>query len=366
MRAVLIPHLCCPWDAGSLRLVGPTQDWIETGCLVCERCTRQYGITQGMPRLFVDDALWQPKAHEGQGWVQLFRDTDGYQHDATDLLWPYYDEQPWLDIARQFDIALELVRPQPGQWVLDLGAGRGWAAKQFALCQCQSVAVDVFDDMQVGLGRSRAMMDDAQVVFDAVIADGERLPFHPATFDLVFCAATLHHATNLVQLLTNIGRVLRPGGHLVAIHEPCIADGTDDVALRQSPEMARELAYNIHETRPRLDEYRAALRAAGLHEQAILPWLTYTMPLHAMSSWSAELQILGPAGLPLPWTLKAATNLQRFGLARTSPDDMVRHRWAEYLLRERSGAIIVVATKQPGFWQRRRFQTHAEDRRLRW
>jgi protein-L-isoaspartate O-methyltransferase len=76
-----------------------------------------------MPYLYVNDAAWEPKAREAQGWVQLFRDTHGYDHAGDDIHWPYVDAQPWLDNARMFDIALDLLQPKPGARVLDLGAG---------------------------------------------------------------------------------------------------------------------------------------------------------------------------------------------------------------------------------------------------
>lgn len=208
MQQTLLPLLRCPRDGSSLRLEGAAEPWIETGSLVCCRDGQRYPIIHGIPYLYVDDAGWQPKAREARGWVQLFQDTDGYARDVGDMTWPYYHEQPWLDIARQFDVALELVCPQPDEWVLDLGAGRGWAAKQFALRGCQAVALDVVDVQHIGLGRARALMEQAGVCYSAVLADGENLPFVEGSFDIIFGAAVLHHATNLGQLLAQAGRAL--------------------------------------------------------------------------------------------------------------------------------------------------------------
>ncbi|NJL34942.1 MAG: hypothetical protein HC893_15190, partial [Chloroflexaceae bacterium] len=36
---------------------------------------------------------------------------------------------PWDEIAPQFDLALELAAFEPDKRVLDLGAARGWAAR---------------------------------------------------------------------------------------------------------------------------------------------------------------------------------------------------------------------------------------------
>jgi SAM-dependent methyltransferase len=213
---------------------------------------------------------------------------------------------------------------------------------------CQTVAVDVVDDEQVGLGRARALMRQVNVSFHTVIADGENLPFAHNYFDLVFCAATLHHATNLPKLLANIARVLRPGGRLVAINEPCIPDASDDEAVRQIPEMARELSYGINETRPRLDQYRAALRRAGLRTEIICPWQTYKLGLHDMTSWAAQLAILPPDRVPLTsGGLKSSKWLPwRFThMNKRDVDQRRRQAWAEYVLRICGGAVILVGQK---------------------
>ena len=88
--------------------------------------------------------------------------------------------------------------------------------------RCRAVALDIVPDANVGLGRGRALMEDADVYFERVIGDGERLPFNPESFDLVFSHASLHHSSNLPLLLQNVSRVLRPGGRLCAI-EPSIS-----------------------------------------------------------------------------------------------------------------------------------------------
>lgn len=49
-----------------------------------------------------------------------------------------------------------------------------------------------------------------------VVLDEERLPFRPAAFDLVVSALTLHWTNDLPGVLTQVRRVLKPGGVLLA------------------------------------------------------------------------------------------------------------------------------------------------------
>jgi SAM-dependent methyltransferase len=45
----------------------------------------------------------------------------------------------------------------------------------------------------------------------------ERLPFQDCSFDGVFCIDVLHHAQSQVAMLTELGRVLRPGGRVLCV-----------------------------------------------------------------------------------------------------------------------------------------------------
>lgn len=345
MNRHILPILRCPASGAALTLEAAAGDWIDRGTLISAKTGQRYPIIDGLPHLYVDDQRWEPKAREARGWVQLFKDTDGFVLDDGDFTLPYHDQQPWIDIARQFDIMLSLIDPRPGDWVLDIGAGRGWAAKQFAVRGCHTVAVDVVADTTVGLGRSRALMQQANVTFDALIADGENLPLIPDHFDIVFCAATLHHATNLPLLLRNIQRILRPGGRLVAINEPCIADATDDEQLWHSPELVRELSYGINETRPRLHEYRKALNQAELREESFFLWNTHGLELHHLASWSTELGILSPQ--QLHETQPPPPRWQRWLGRQPAPPtpEHLRRQWCDYVIQQCGGVAIIIAQK---------------------
>ena len=64
--------------------------------------------------------------------------------------------------------------------------GQGWASRYFAAKGCHVFTSDIVDDEFYGLGRAWAIMDHANVYFEPMLADGERLPFPDNQFDVVF------------------------------------------------------------------------------------------------------------------------------------------------------------------------------------
>lgn len=267
MKETVVPLLVCPACHSPLTVEAHTykEPEIWLGHLTCTSCSCTYPIESGLPLLYVNDKNWQSKAIEADGWVICHKNQGIYNvaENAVDLQIPYYPQEPWIQVARSFNAALEHLNLTGNETILDLGAGRGWAAKEFAKRGCQVVALDVVPDENVGLGRARALMDQAGVYFDRLIGDGENLPFLPNTFDIVFCAAALHHATNLLTLFQNIYHVLKPGGRLCAINEPCISVIEDEKAVLTRDATA-ELEVGTNETRPNLITYHQQLTQAGL------------------------------------------------------------------------------------------------------
>lgn len=107
--------------------------------------------------------------------------------------------------------------------ILEIGAGGGWLSAE--LSKLPKVVEVITTDIS-----TRSLKEHAPRVFHFLKANPEkitRMPgdFHqldfPANhFDYVVCSAVLAHATNVVQVLREAKRVLKPGGRFVAIREP--------------------------------------------------------------------------------------------------------------------------------------------------
>lgn len=296
MREGFLRKLACPYCGGEL-VIGAVDaeqnDELWEGALDCAGCETSFAVKAGMPFLYRDDASWEAKAREAAGWVALHKKQGIYEptEEGIDLQIPYYPEEPWIGVAHRFDAALERLELSGTETVLDLGAGRGWAAKYFARIGCETVALDVTADENIGLGRGRALMEHAGVYFERVIGDGENLPFQADTFDLVFCSAALHHSSNLSQLLESVHKVLKSGGRLCAIREPSLsvlADEADELAR----DAAEEAAVGINETRPRYNDYLTALRHAGLQPSLVIPAPALDMNGAEVEAWARDLGVL--------------------------------------------------------------------------
>jgi|Deesub1362B_J571_1020462.scaffolds.fasta_scaffold04202_2 demethylmenaquinone methyltransferase/2-methoxy-6-polyprenyl-1,4-benzoquinol methylase len=129
-----------------------------------------------------------------------------------DQLAPVWEESAQRTSSLQ--AVLEAVSPQPGQRILDLGAGTGWFSHllfERTGGRCRVVAADF----------SPAMLEVAQRKGLPVFlcqADAHWLPFRPSSFDTAVLLAAFPHFRNQAKVLWEIRRILRRGGKLVIAH----------------------------------------------------------------------------------------------------------------------------------------------------
>ncbi len=125
-----------------------------------------------------------------------------------DELWELVPDDPGppAPVLAEFVRGLERVRR-----ALDLGAGDG---RLSALLEAGELTLA--DVSPVALERARRRLPQARVV--ELDPDGG-LPLDDGAFDLVLCAETLEHVRDVQLLLSEIRRVLTPGGR-VALTTP--------------------------------------------------------------------------------------------------------------------------------------------------
>jgi ubiquinone/menaquinone biosynthesis C-methylase UbiE len=121
-----------------------------------------------------------------------------------DRLAPVWDSMRGPDTLAPLEAALDEL-PAPPHRVLDLGTGTGVAARLVGarFPEASVVGVDVAERM---LDQARRLTESKQISYEH--ADGQRLPFGSASFDLV----TLN---NMIPFFDELARVVTRDGHLV-------------------------------------------------------------------------------------------------------------------------------------------------------
>jgi demethylmenaquinone methyltransferase / 2-methoxy-6-polyprenyl-1,4-benzoquinol methylase len=110
-----------------------------------------------------------------------------------------------------------------GQQVLDIAGGTGDLAMAFASKVGASGRVVHTDINEAMLREGRNRLIDAGVNLPTLVCDAEHLPFADASFDLVTVAFGLRNMTHKDVALSEMNRVLKPGGKLLVLEFSKIA-----------------------------------------------------------------------------------------------------------------------------------------------
>ncbi len=155
---------------------------------------------------------------------------------------------------------IEILAPQPGERILDLGCGDGTLTARLQALGVEVLGVDSSAE-QVAAARARGL--------SAEIMDGHALPFQQE-FDAVFSNAALHWMLEPARMLAGVAQALKSGGRFVA--EMGGAGNVESVVRAYAAEFAsRELAFQRYNPWlfPTVAEYSALLDAAGFEVEMI-------------------------------------------------------------------------------------------------
>lgn len=103
---------------------------------------------------------------------------------------------------------LELLSPQPGDRILDLGCGTGQLTEKIALAGCEVLGID----------RAAAMIEKARQNYSELefaVADARDFQVD-GLFDAVFSNAVLHWIPEADAVIDRVYTALKPGGRFVA------------------------------------------------------------------------------------------------------------------------------------------------------
>jgi 2-polyprenyl-6-hydroxyphenyl methylase/3-demethylubiquinone-9 3-methyltransferase len=149
-----------------------------------------------------------------------------------------------------------------GKDVLDLGCAGGFMAEAMAARGATVTGIDPAA-RAIEAARAHARAGGLPIAYDVGV--GEALPYGSASFDAVVCVDVLEHVADLHRVLSEVARVLRPGGLF-------LFDTTNRTPLARlatvtiAEDVLRLLPRGTHDPRMfiRPQELRAALEGAGL------------------------------------------------------------------------------------------------------
>lgn len=141
-------------------------------------------------------------------WLEHMRWRSDFEAWREKRIWQErHQEAPLRDIRAALDACYS------GKVMLDLGAGMGGlsvaALREFAPLGLRLHAMDYNPDY-CHIARLRA--ERYSLTLPVAVAAGERLPYPDSSFDIVTCLDVLEHVADAGAVLSEIHRVLVPGG----------------------------------------------------------------------------------------------------------------------------------------------------------
>jgi trans-aconitate methyltransferase len=155
---------------------------------------------------------------------------------------------------------LDLLAPQPGERILDLGCGDGVLTHELVTAGAVVTGIDASPEM-IAAARARGL--DAHVIAGQDLAENQ-------AYDAVFSNAALHWMTQPERVAANVFRALRPGGRFVAEfggfgNTAAVQTATYAVLARRGVDGASRNPWYF----PSVEDYRAVLENAGLSVEQI-------------------------------------------------------------------------------------------------
>jgi SAM-dependent methyltransferase len=196
---------------------------------------------------------------------------------------------------------LEFAKVSQSDVVLDVATGTGNTALAFAKEAKFVTGVDIAEGM-LEQARKRALEDAVKNV-EFVPGSAEALPFADSSFDLVTSRHAPHHFHDVPKFLSEVHRVLKPGGRFVMADQ--ITQHAEDFEWMDVWQRTRDAS---HFKQRLLPEWTELVQQAGL-------------------TWIADALV--------PYRLEFATWVEHSGSSTESIDLLKRHAFAADAVRRR-------------------------------
>lgn len=159
--------------------------------------------------------------------------------------------------------------PQADGDVLELGCGGGINMEFYDPARIKSFAG--LDPSPALLDRSREAAQAKGMAADIRAGIGEAMPFADASFDTVLVTFTLCSVHNQQQVLSEMRRVLRPGGKALFLEHGAAPDEGPAKWQRRIEPVWKRIGGNCHLTRPITGAYEKAGFKIAQSEKGYMP-----------------------------------------------------------------------------------------------
>lgn len=134
-------------------------------------------------------------------------------HEAGSLEW-YKKIEDYRYKLEPFIHAISQFTRHRGKRILEVGVGAGTDHLQWARAGLDCYGVDLTD---AAIETTRNHLGHYGLSSNLQRVDAEHLPFQQNYFDLVYSWGVIHHSESPEQIITEIRRVLRPGGMFIGM-----------------------------------------------------------------------------------------------------------------------------------------------------
>jgi ubiquinone/menaquinone biosynthesis C-methylase UbiE len=218
--------------------------------------------------------------------------------------------------ASSLDWLLTQAQCQPTDTVLDVATGTGFTALAFAPHVQSVVGLDVSPGMLAQARQNQVARGIANVSWREGTA--EALPFEAESFSVVTCRIAPHHFQSVPTFLTEVERVLTPGGQFL------LADTTipnDDPAIGQWQNRVEGLRDPSHARNLVPKEWQQALTDAGLTIRA-MAMAGGSTPM-SLNEWLEKAGCVGEAATAVrqAFAEAPAAAVKAFQIQQPAPND---------------------------------------------
>ncbi|KAK9832085.1 hypothetical protein WJX81_005261 [Elliptochloris bilobata] len=202
-------------------LCGPQRPRTQRQALYCERCERTFSASKGTSQ-YVD--LTPLSGFEGKVYKQTnWGGTTLFETPIMSFIYErgYRQNFGWFGFPgeqKEYEMAMDYLQPAYGEVLVDMSCGSGLFTRRFAASRRFKgvIAADFSADMldqTSGFISQNAAVDPESVLL--LRADITRLPFATGSLAAIHAGAAIHCWPNPTIAMSEIARVLRPGGVFV-------------------------------------------------------------------------------------------------------------------------------------------------------